>query len=132
MIAPLFSAFVMMLPLNPGAEHAALATLFASGVPSASREAHDAPLLIRDWSGSECRSSFAIRVSAAKTLRTSIDWSGGRYFELTRTGSHVYLTGGFSDATDVGALDLTFATEVSARRAEAAFRGLHLACTPQR
>lgn len=130
----LTTAFVMMAPLDQGADQATLAQLFRTGVETRfeQRPAEHAGA-VHTWIGAGCVSIIAVRESSGARSAYSIQWSGASI--APASGERVVAVKGFRRAQEPVPEQATlfrFKDAETASTARAAMERLQAACTPQR
>lgn len=135
MLLPLLSAaFVVMAPLDQGADQATLTRVFKAGIDTAfEQRPPERNGAVHTWIGAECVSIIAVREAAGERAAYSINWSGASIVPAT-DGLTVAVKGlkpARQDPLEHATL-FRFKDADTAATARRAMERLKAACTPQR
>jgi hypothetical protein len=132
-MTPILVAVAVLLPLDPGADQAALGSLLSRPGAAALTYSNmeSVPVVVSDWAHGDCESRFRAKLPDGQIVEPVIHWGSGQlvlldaFDELSFWGLDV--TG--ADGVTGFRLQLTDAERVQATRT---LRRLNAACTPQR
>ena len=133
MIAPLLTALVMMLPLNPDGDQATLGDLMSRPGTTAliDDRMKTTSAAVTAWTPGDCETRFQARLADGRTAEPTIHWGSGQIVILDSFGSLSFWGLKISGERDVAGVQLTL-PEPQRRQAARALRALQAACTPQR